>query len=418
MRVYDRKLRCAEPSLRSIADACRSVADVPVRVVVTSNRGEGCELEADFVDLEGFRWEGATDLFALRKRGHENVRELNVVLIVPTGIGCELGGHEGDANPVGRLLASACDTLITHPNVVNATDYNEMTENTLYVEGSTLTRLLLGQVGLERVRSNRVLLVVERGDDHYTAEMINAASSARTTLGMSVDVLLVENAGRATIGLSECGRAVGEIRGMEALFLADRYADYDAVALATRIDRDTPWSRAYFSASRLDGPTVNPTGGIEAMLTHSLTEHFRKPFAHAPAPEEGLHKSGVLDPRLAAFTGSVRHIHCCLKGLHKSPRIVEPGRGLGVEDVSCLVVPDGCIGLPVLACLEQGIPVIAVADRSIMANDLERLPFRSDRLFRARNYLEAVGLIHMLKSGLALDAITRPIGATRVSVPE
>jgi hypothetical protein len=26
-------------------------------------------------------------------------------------------------------------------------------------------------------------------------------------------------------------------------------------------------------------------------------------------------------------------------------------------DVSCLVIPDGCLGLPTLAALEQGIPV-------------------------------------------------------------
>jgi hypothetical protein len=49
MRVYDRKLRCAEPSLRSIADACRSVADVPVRVVVTSAPPSRCDQACDGV---------------------------------------------------------------------------------------------------------------------------------------------------------------------------------------------------------------------------------------------------------------------------------------------------------------------------------------------------------------------------------
>ena len=51
--------------------------------------------------------------------------------------------------PVTRLrsrssLASVCDTLITHPNVVNASDLNEMPANGLYVEGSLLSRFLLG----------------------------------------------------------------------------------------------------------------------------------------------------------------------------------------------------------------------------------------------------------------------------------
>ena len=65
-----------------------------------------------------------------------------VVLIVPTGLGAEIGGHAGDANPVAKLLGACCDKLITHPNVVNGSDINEMPENALYVEGSILDRFL------------------------------------------------------------------------------------------------------------------------------------------------------------------------------------------------------------------------------------------------------------------------------------
>ena len=54
---------------------------------------------------------------------------MNVVFIIPTGIGCEIGGHAGDASTSAKLLASACDKLIIHPNVVNASDINEMGEN-------------------------------------------------------------------------------------------------------------------------------------------------------------------------------------------------------------------------------------------------------------------------------------------------
>ncbi|MHB8898830.1 MAG: DUF3326 domain-containing protein [Thermoguttaceae bacterium] len=27
---------------------------------------------------------------------------MNIVLVIPTGIGCEIGGHAGDANPVAN----------------------------------------------------------------------------------------------------------------------------------------------------------------------------------------------------------------------------------------------------------------------------------------------------------------------------
>ena len=42
------------------------------------------------------------------------------IFIVPTGIGCEVGGFAGDALPTAKLLASASGCLITHPNVMMA----------------------------------------------------------------------------------------------------------------------------------------------------------------------------------------------------------------------------------------------------------------------------------------------------------
>ena len=43
------------------------------------------------------------------------------IFIVPTGIGCEVGGFAGDALPTAKLLASASGCLITHPNAVSYT---------------------------------------------------------------------------------------------------------------------------------------------------------------------------------------------------------------------------------------------------------------------------------------------------------
>ena len=64
---------------------------------------------------------------------------------------------------------------------------------------------------------------------------------------------------------------------------------------------------------------------------------------------------------------------------------------LTAEDISCLVIPDGCVGLPTLAALEQGIPVIAVQENKIiMRNDLTSLPLKSGQLQRVDNYWEAL----------------------------
>ena len=113
----------------------------------------------------------------------ENTARFNAALVVPTGIGADIGGHAGDATPVAGLLASACDTLITHPNVVNASDVIDLPRNALYVEGSVLSRLLMGTVGLQPVRGNRLLVVVDAHPDVlFTHAAVNAVSAAQGLL--------------------------------------------------------------------------------------------------------------------------------------------------------------------------------------------------------------------------------------------
>jgi hypothetical protein len=118
---------------------------------------------------------------------------MNVVMIIPTRIGCEIGceiggeigGHCGDANSAARLLGACSDTLILHPNVVNASDLNEMPPKGLYVEGSELDRFLKGQVRLERVHSNKVLVAVNKAD----YQSINAVSASRATIGLEAEIV-------------------------------------------------------------------------------------------------------------------------------------------------------------------------------------------------------------------------------------
>jgi len=162
------------------------------------------------------------------------------------------------------------------------------------------------------------------------------------------------------------------------------------------------------------------------MLTHAISLLLDIPSAHSPMLEtrEILNLDlGVIDPRKAAEIVSVTFLHCILKGLHKSPRILNgtvahgyPGI-LTVNDVSCLVIPDGCIGIPTLAALEQGIPVIAVKENgNRMRNNLEDLPFQPGKLFIVDNYLEAVGVMSALRAGVSVAAVRRPLASTNVYV--
>jgi hypothetical protein len=67
----------------------------------------------------------------------------------------------------------------------------------------------------------------------------------------------------------------------------------------------------------------------------------------------------------------------------------------------------------------EGIPVIAVSEnRNRMNNKLEELPFSPGKLFLVENYLEAVGMMTALKSGVAPSSVRRPLEETRVSSGE
>ena len=67
------------------------------------------------------------------------------LMLVPTGIGCDIGGYAGDALPSARLLAAASGCLITHPNVMNGASLYWSDSRVLYVEGYALDRFAVGE---------------------------------------------------------------------------------------------------------------------------------------------------------------------------------------------------------------------------------------------------------------------------------
>ena len=400
--------------------------EIPVRIAIsrTDNKGYHCEI-GTLSGVKSDRVEGMGSIFDLERRKYENSKEFNAMLLVPTGIGAELGGHSGDGGSLARLIGANCDNLITHPNVVNAADINEIPDNALYVEGSVISRMIMGKIGLQKVNSNRVLMVVDEHTDQKFHELaINSLSAARAAFGLDCPaVITMEDRVLMRAFYSKSGRAVGRIEYFERLCeaLEEHRKDYDAVALNSLIHVPKHYHADYFTS---DDISVNPWGGVEAMLTHAISMLFNIPSAHSPmmTSEEVMNLDvGIVDPRKSAEAVSTTYLHCILKGLHKSPRIVSDAsihadpNLMTVADLSCLIIPDNCIGLPTLAAIEQGIPVIAVRENeNCMQNNLEKLPFGSGKLFIVDNYLEAVGVMTALRAGVAIETVRRPITATRI----
>ena len=400
-----------------------NTARIPIRFAVTATDESQyhCEFATMAPGLSG-AFRPTASLFDFRRRVVEDSRAFNVVLLIPTGIGADVGGHAGDAGPVAQIFAEVCDTVVLHPNVVNASDINEMPSNSLYVEGSVVTRLLMGAAGLLPVRSNRVLVVIDAHSDvFFMNAAVNAVSAARATYGLDcVEVVAVDPPVRLIARYSPSGRAAGRVEGAEEVFrvLDARIGKFDAVSLSTVVDVPFEFHQDYFDAA---GAMVNPWGGVEAMFTHALSSVYDVPTAHSPmfeSREIANADPGEVDPRMAAEAVSTTFLQCTLKGLRRSPRIVTDREAMRepsvmtVEQISCLVVPEGCLGLPTLAALEQGIAVIEVANKNLMNNDLGSLPWADGQFHRAGSYLEATGLLAALRAGIAPSTTRRPLADT------
>ncbi len=330
---------------------------------------------------------------------------MNIVFIIPTGIGCEIGGHAGDANPAVKLIAKCCKNLITHPNAVNASDINEMPENTLYVEGSMLNRFLAGEIELKKVYQNKVLVVVNAP---LKNETINAVSAARVTIGLDAEILVL-NTSLRMIGRIENNRATGDVYGWKDLVEQVKKHNFDVLAIASEIEISRETKLNYF---RTGG--INPWGGVEAICSKLISRALDKPVAHSPTLDESptdkelyfVAYNEILDPRMTPEVLSLTFLHCILKGLHKAPKI---GKGLSVNNVDCLVTPYKCWGIPHELCYKNNIPIIAVKENETY---LDVKPLQ--KVIEVDNYLEAAGIIMAMRAGIKVDSVRRPIKFTKV----
>lgn len=327
---------------------------------------------------------------------------MNVVFIVPTGIGAEIGGHSGDATPAAKLVASLCDKLFVHPNVVNAADINEMTENMLYVEGSILDRFLEGQIGLEEIYSNKMLLAV----NEVKPEIVNAVSAARVTIGANIEIVKLE-VPLKMIASVVYGKASGDIYNLDEAIQQTSQYDFDVVVVHTPIETNDDEVRDYLLK---DGGT-NIWGGVEAKLSKLMSEKLNRSVIHAPVENSEVFKTfnEIVDPRKAAEIVSVCYLHCCLKGGHVAPRISFKDSAYWNTDIDFLVSPVNVFGRPHVACLKAGIQVIAVEENKTVLED--KMP---DNFIIAKNYLEVAGIISTKKAGITISSVRRPIERTKI----
>jgi hypothetical protein len=339
---------------------------------------------------------------------------LPTLLVIPTGVGCELGGYAGDGLPAARLLAAASGCLITHPNVMNAASLYWNDRRIHYVEGWSLNRFAAGELGLAPVRSQRLGLLFDAGlEPELRLRHLQVADACRASLGLTIGPVLDSDAPLGvSLRLGPSGSSWGSLQRPDALLRAGerlRAAGATAIAVVARFP-DDPGSKAL--AAYRAGAGVDALAGAEAVISHLLVRHLGIPCAHAPALAPLSLEPG-LDPRAAAEELGHTFLACVLVGLSRAPDLLSVTAAAGPNalhgrDLGAVVAPWGALGgEAVLACAQRGVPLIAVrSNRCVLQVDAAALGLT---LLPAESYAEAAGLVLALREGLDPACLRRPL---------
>jgi hypothetical protein len=337
---------------------------------------------------------------------------LPTLLVIPTGIGCELGGYAGDAIPAARLLAAASGCLITHPNVMNAAALYWSDPRIHYVEGSSLDRFAAGALALRPVRRQRIGLLLDAGiEPELRQRHLQVADGCRASLGLEIGpVVDTDQLLEVSLSLGASGVSWGRLGQPGSLLRAGerlKAAGATAIAVVARFP-DDPGSEAL--AAYRQGSGVDALAGAEAVISHLLSQELGLPCAHAPALSP-LPLDPQLDPRAAGVVLGYTFLACVLVGLSRAPDLVpapQAGPGdLAIGQVGALLAPAGALGgAAVLAAAERGIPVIAVHNPSLLQVGAEALGLE---VLPAASYAEAAGLVLALREGISPAALRRPL---------
>ncbi len=358
------------------------------------------------------------------------IEPLPTLLIIPTGIGCDVGGFAGDAIPAARLLASASECLITHPNVMNGGSLYWPDPHIHYVEGYSLNLFAAGEVFLQPVRQQKVGLLLDAGlESDLKKRHLQVVDGCVASLGLDIGpIITTEKALGINLEKGLSGSSWGNIdepdvllRGAEKL----KKAGATAIAVITRFpdDSDDLETKLY-----RQGHGVDIIAGAEAVISHFLVKHLLIPCAHAPglAP---LPVNYDLDPRTSGEEIGYTFLQSVLVGLSRAPDLISKSTMqtkensffqvktlLSDRNLGAAVVPEGALGgEAILSCIQKFIPLIIVSNQSVLnvSSAKMRLDLQTDyqdkKVFYADNYLEAAGLITSLRHGINIKSLRRPI---------
>ena len=237
--------------------------------------------------------------------------------IVPTGIGASIGGYAGDAGAYAREFAKYTD-LVVNPNVVNAGGFSAITDNMFYTEGYTLDSFFRGEISLIPAKNNKIGIIYDKAIPKDVLNIhINTQNAVKTVYGVNIIdyVITNENVG-VEFYLTDDGISVGNVNNIDTLCeacetLLNKGCEAIAiVCLFESSDEDNP--------DYANGVGVDPVGGVEAIISHYISKHYKVPCAHSPAFADYEITAELVDGKSASEYITPTFLPCILLGLSQA----------------------------------------------------------------------------------------------------
>ena len=336
------------------------------------------------------------------------------ILVIPTGIGCEIGGFAGDGLPVAKLLASASGCLVTHPNVMNGGMLSEKDDRIFYVEGYSLDRFARAEIGLRKVNQQKIGIIFDKTlENEILLRHLQVADACIATLGIDIASYVITDEPVGIVISDELsGLSSGYIRNPETLINAGKNLinqGITAIAIVTRFPDQIDNENVDLYR---EGKGIDFIAGVEAVISHLISKYLKVPCAHAPALTP-IDLKANLDPRAAAEEIGYTFLPSVLVGLSNAPDLIDlPDFNNKItvfpHTIESIVVPNGALGgEAVLACMERDLNIIAVKNEGVLNVSSKWFDYR--KLFKVDNYLEAAGLLITLREGINYKSINRPL---------
>ncbi len=326
------------------------------------------------------------------------------LMLIPTGLGCSIGGFGGDANLCANLIADEFDYLIINPNVSNGGAWQNLQNNMLYVEGAGIDLFTQNLIALRPVKKNKIGLLIDKGiPDKLIQRELEIIKAAETIWGLDFSGYeITQEEIKPQIELLPNDFSSGSIQNVQTLLnSAQKLINHQAEAIALITNCQTATEQA--EKNYLQGTGPDPIGGIEAICSHLITRRFLLPCAHAPCFEPETQIMPNIDKRVSPEIASFSFLPSVLKGLMQAPKLIKAHQmqntDLTCNSLEALIAPADCwFGSSFLQAHKfKSYAVGSNITGMGLKPNLLNLP-----ALEVKNYLELIGHLRAYKKGLKI----------------